>query len=317
MQKYICRLNDFKGIDLANEIISKIPASVRQELNFMIDIDFVSNSDQIENINANMPLVDFLNNPNIKVLRSTRLLNPQKPEEKIFMTLPNGEPLDDDLPKDYIDYLRETNLVIFDTETNEEYYVETTGHLAAVAETINEARRARRAIKNGKNLPLDAEFIADHINAHILGADYGRYRSEYYFDIVGLYGCDWCVPGGDKVDKEMNELLDWYNNHSQGLHPIVRAAILHAEFVRIHPFADGNGRTARLLSNYELVKNGYPTITIKAKNRQAYVDALNEAIINGDITNLVELFAKRMISRQRLYHKKLLEYDLDREMENE
>lgn len=311
MQNYINKYNDFIGIDLANELISKIPSSLRQELNFMIDIDFVSNSDQIENINSLQPITNFLHNPDIKVLHSSRFLNPNNEEDlEIFKTM-SDKPYDGYLPKSYLKYLRETNLLIFNSKTNEEYYIETSGHLAAVAETINEARRAKQAKREGKTIPLTADFISDHINAHVLGEDFGRYRSEYYSPNARITDCTWTPVHGSKVDEKMEELLDWYNNKSEGLHPIVRSAILHAEFIKIHPFADGNGRTARLLSNYELVKNGYPSITIKARNKEEYLSSLDKAITTGDITDLVKLFTERMIARQKLYHEKLLECSFD------
>ena len=55
---------------------------------------------------------------------------------------------------------------------------------------------------------------------------------------------------------------------------IEKAAWLHAELVRIHPFQDGNGRTARLAMNYHLMMNGYPPTSIKLKNRERYFAAL-------------------------------------------
>lgn len=310
MRKYICNFNDFGGIDLANELIAKFPPRLKQDLNLMIDIDFISNSNQIENINAKQSFSSFLHNPDVRVIRSSRFLDPTNAEDLKMLIDISEKPYDDFLPKQYIDFLRETNLVVYNNNTNEEFFVETHGHLAAITETIHQARRAKLAQREGKKLPLDSEFIADHINAHLLGEDFGRYRSEYYAPMTRISDCKWMPVHGSKVDKEMEELLDWYNNKSEGLHPIVRSAILHAEFIRIHPFADGNGRTARLLSNYELVKNNFPTITIKARNKDAYIKFLDEAIMDGDITNLVKLFTTRMIARQKLYHERLLESDL-------
>ena len=169
-------------------------------------------------------------------------------------------------------------------------------------ETIRLAREAKQ-LKNetGKDTPLTHEMILDNIYSPMTEDNCGRYRSPWFFPIVGLKGVDWLIPGGHKVDGLMDELLDWYNNHSQDLHPIERAARLHNEFVRIHPLADGNGRIARLLLNYELVKNGYPTITIKATQRKEYVDAINESIMTGDITKMVDLITRRMHSRLNLY----------------
>jgi Fic family protein len=47
--------------------------------------------------------------------------------------------------------------------------------------------------------------------------------------------------------------------------------LLHVDFVKIHPFVDGNGRTARLLTNLELMKFGYPPIVIKKESRVNYI----------------------------------------------
>jgi Fic family protein len=62
----------------------------------------------------------------------------------------------------------------------------------------------------------------------------------------------------------------------------VRAASVHSDFVKIHPFIDGNGRTARLLLNFELMKSGYPPIVIEKEVRAEYYSVLDEAHTTGD-----------------------------------
>ena len=310
MQEYNCKYRNFKEIDNLKDKVSEISPTLRKELNSVIDLDFVSQSDRIEGMGTFQDIADFLERPDIRVLHSTGSLGFQKPKDEPNFQIPMDEPYDGYLPEEYLDYLRSTNILVFDPNTNEEHYIETTGHFAAISEMINEARRANRANRKGQNIPLTAEFISDHLNCHILGTKYGRYRSAYYCPIARLQGVDLCLVNGAKVDSELENLLDWYHNKSEGLHPIIRAAIFHAEFIRIHPFADGNGRTARLLSNYELVKNGYPTITIKAKNRDEYCAAINQAITSGDVTALVDLFARRMLATENLYINKSLENNL-------
>ncbi|CAA6822536.1 MAG: Cell filamentation protein Fic [uncultured Sulfurovum sp.] len=60
-----------------------------------------------------------------------------------------------------------------------------------------------------------------------------------------------------EVPSQMEAFIDWYKNEAQTLHPIERACRVHVDFVGIHPFIDGNGRTSRLLMNFELMKSGF------------------------------------------------------------
>lgn len=70
--------------------------------------------------------------------------------------------------------------------------------------------------------------------------------------------------------------------------------MLHIEFVKIHPFIDGNGRTARLLLNFELMKNGYPPIVIEKENRAEYYATLDLAHTSGDSRPFIEMTARMM-----------------------
>jgi Fic family protein len=67
------------------------------------------------------------------------------------------------------------------------------------------------------------------------------------------------------------------------------AAWTHAEFVNIHPFADGNGRTARLLMNFRLMEGGFMPITILPESRLIYYDALEAYDLDGDLFPLTEM----------------------------
>lgn len=313
MNTYTFEKRDFTQIDQDVAEFNKLPREgIIANFNHRIDLDYISNSDEIENINSDKTLLNILHNSNLKVLRSvpSLLVNDSGKQSGVLTDkIINMSGMDgEDKEGIYKNILKHTDLVVFDVVTGEEFLVKTTGHLVAVSETIKNARIAKAAKQTtGENIPLTADFIADNINCHLLGEPFGRYRSPWYYPVIGLRGVPWCIPGGRRVDDEMQALLDWYNNESKDLHPIERAAIFHAEFIRIHPFADGNGRTARLLVNYELVKNGYPTITIKATQREEYLEGINDAIMTGDSTKLVDLLKRRMESRLRLYNQILQE----------
>ena len=92
----------------------------------------------------------------------------------------------------------------------------------------------------------------------------------------------------------MKELMDWYRTEEGGLHPITLAAMFHYKFVRIHPFDDGNGRIARLLMNYVLLRNGLPPVIIKSEDKAGYLRALHFADI-GEYEPFIEYIADQAI----------------------
>ena len=61
----------------------------------------------------------------------------------------------------------------------------------------------------------------------------------------------------------MEEFISWYQK-CENMHPVLKAAKVHVDFVGIHPFIDGNGRVSRLIMNLELLKSGYQAVNIKA-----------------------------------------------------
>jgi len=125
----------------------------------------------------------------------------------------------------------------------------------------------------------------------------GVYRDQQVF----ISGAVHTPPPPFKIQEQMDDLIMWYNGEAQRLHPIVRGAMLHAIFVGIHPFIDGNGRTSRLLLNLELMKSGYPPIIIRVENRLAYYNALAKAHTTKDYEDFVELVAKEVEASLDLY----------------
>lgn len=140
-----------------------------------------------------------------------------------------------------------------------------------------------------KGEPVDQRKIKN-LNALVLkGIDYGeagRYRPEN----VTISGASTIPPSFLHLNEEMAGLIDWYSKAS-GMHPIQRAAELHTRFVETHPFIDGNGRTGRLLMNFELMKSGYPPAILLKEDRLRYYDALDEACLTRDYSQITLLVA--------------------------
>jgi Fic family protein len=96
-----------------------------------------------------------------------------------------------------------------------------------------------------------------------------------------------------RIEKELDELLNWYNQSEENA--FVKAVIFHHKFEKIHPFADGNGRTGRILLNYILIKDNYPPIIITRKNRSDYIDTLS-IVDKGNYKPLISFILNEYIS---------------------
>ena len=95
---------------------------------------------------------------------------------------------------------------------------------------------------------------------------------------VLIKGSDYIPPEANKIPNLMYYFIDNYNNYIYN-NLFYKIAKFHIEFERIHPFEDGNGRTGRLLINYELLKNNFTPIVIEKDDRVKYFELLrNEEI---------------------------------------
>src|ERR1022692_1641749 len=94
----------------------------------------------------------------------------------------------------------------------------------------------------------------------------------------------------EQVQPQLERLVDLYMT-DKGEHPIVRAAWLHHQFIRIHPFEDGNGRVARALTLLVLLRARYAPLVVDRRQRETYIAAL-DAANDGLLGDLVRLFAQ-------------------------
>lgn len=141
-----------------------------------------------------------------------------------------------------------------------------------------------------KQQPLD-EWTIKNLHQLVLknidSENAGRYRAVN----VLISGAEHRPPNALQVPEQMAAFSDWCSNEAQQLHPIERAARVHGEFVKIHPFVDGNGRTSRLLMNLELMKAGFPATVIEVGQRLDYYQALDKAHCTGDYSDFIQLVA--------------------------
>lgn len=98
----------------------------------------------------------------------------------------------------------------------------------------------------------------------------GKYRTGN----VIITGADHTPPEAIEIPHLIHNLIDFVKNNRQKLHPIELAALVHHKLVNIHPFFDGNGRTARLVMNILLMQKSYPLTIILKNDRKRYYDTL-------------------------------------------
>ena len=118
---------------------------------------------------------------------------------------------------------------------------------------------------------------------------------------VIIAGAEHTPPDFIHVLSEMENLIRWYQNEAQELHPVERAGRVHADFVKIHPFVDGNGRTSRLLMNFELMKAGFPAAVLPVEKRLEYYDALDQAHTQNDYQPFLSLIIEVVVQSFQPY----------------
>lgn len=153
----------------------------------------------------------------------------------------------------------------------------------------------------GRKEPL-SEWQIKSIHRLILRSIDDEHAGTYRNANVIISGAKYIPPDFVQVKALMEELiqtyeLDWQANK----HAVERSSLLHIEFVKIHPFIDGNGRTARLLLNFELMKSGYPPIVFEKEDRADYYAALDHAHTTGDIHPFLNLVNKTLDRTFDLY----------------
>ncbi|MDR0912448.1 MAG: Fic family protein [Methanobrevibacter sp.] len=114
----------------------------------------------------------------------------------------------------------------------------------------------------------------------------GIYRNS---DVI-ITGAKSKPPSVMILPFELNNFFERLNNNE--FNPLDLAAYTHGEFVRIHPFIDGNGRLSRILMNFQLLKNEFLPISIKNEDKLEYYDALDYYALNNDLKYFKKIIYK-------------------------
>lgn len=183
---------------------------------------------------------------------------------------------------------KETQLVIEENLTSSskplKNYIEAVNHAKAFCKILE-------LITNDSN--LDEKVILDVHRTILIGLDdtnAGFYRNCR----VRISGSNTILPNPLKIPELMEEFYRWLNEDMDN-EPLT-AIIAHLKFVSIHPFTDGNGRTARLLMNTLLLKHGYAPIIVRPTDRKKYLVAIENYQIKNDEETYLK-FMLRILNR--------------------
>lgn len=129
---------------------------------------------------------------------------------------------------------------------------------------------------------------------------------------VAITGATHTPPTPNEMYNQLKFFYEDLQTNKIKMDPIELSAWTHAEFVRIHPFLDGNGRTSRLIMNYQLMKNEFLPISIKVKDKLEYYNTLDEYSTKRNLTPFLNLVLK--LEEERLNEiNKIIKQELENE----
>ena len=164
---------------------------------------------------------------------------------------------------------------------------------------IQEVKNAYKAYENIRKInPYSVEDLKKihGILTFLIEKDAGKFRNHgeaVYDGDVQIF----VAPPHELVPKLMEDLFDWLNKEKDKINPLILSSIFHYEFVFIHPFHDGNGRTARLwqtaiLSHWENLFAYLPIESMIKKNQEKYYKVIDNCNKAGNSTEFIEFMLK-------------------------
>ena len=162
-----------------------------------------------------------------------------------------------------------------------------------VIETLNSAD-AWEFIKTYKD-GLNKSFVCK-VQYEVTKNTSCRIQGEYRDSDVRIMGSEHIPPNPAYIPTLIETLFSDFRLEKKKLNPVELASVLHNRFVNIHPFTDGNGRTARLLMNWVLFRNKYPPVIIEFVNKERYYDAI-EVADKGNNRAFVTFLANQLLEQ--------------------
>lgn len=137
---------------------------------------------------------------------------------------------------------------------------------------------------------------------HLFYKSINEQKAGIYRDCnVIITGSDFELPKHGQVPKLMKDFVNNIPKMKKDLHPVEFAACLHLDLVTIHPFVDGNGRTARLLMNLALLQAGYNIVIIPPAVRNDYIAVLKTAQLNKNNVPFINFISEMVLESQKDY----------------
>lgn len=193
--------------------------------------------------------------------------------------------------------------------------LEIKGHDQVISEILQigkgELRLSERRIKDIHKAIMHEDNPAFH-------GKIGEWKTEDNH-VINYKGEKFYFSHHSEVKDEMHELINWLSKVSENTdasdikrHPVYIAFELHLRFVSIHPFYDGNGRTARILMNLILISFGYPPVILKLKDKNTYNQYLADIQGYGGASDLfMEFMGKQLINSLELMLRAIDGKDID------
>ena len=152
-------------------------------------------------------------------------------------------------------------------------------------------------VKTGSR--IDEQAVKD-IHRTIVAGIEEQYAGRYRDVNVRILGAAKSPPRFEKVPEIMAEYVKRIDQNPEGYNAIEMSAFIHYRLVEIHPFTDGNGRTARLIMNLFLMRHGFPVTMVLKVDRKKYYDALKKADL-GDLKSFADFIGRNVERSLDLY----------------